>query len=400
MPIFEKIGGGYRIKLSPRDNLPNYNKSLPDIDTILNEGIKMTECKMLDIIGTSSDEWYKIYNECTAKFCCLNRTLPRGKFKRIQVIDDILTSPLLKDGCIVSIYEPGCMLTDLELLTKIKDTTITNFNIMHNYATRDYPTIIDEIILHYGSNTILLSEMLIKNDQRYQWALGVTARMLFLMGYAYNQQITLTYTAIRFLHDYAISPDHILPETPLIYVALDFYDDNVGAITTVNSQLLLLSAIIDNIDVILCRTNGIGSSEIVYTRVLLNNETLTPKMKSLASLWFNNDMSSLTQLETLQSTNTIFFDYEHISLATISNNYHNLVDTINTAIPETPISISRDMLVNSINSILSETPVSISHNCITEFLSTIFPGYENESLSNISISRDNFLDGMSHFFKM
>lgn len=275
MPTFEKISGGYRITLSDIDILPSYNVELPLICDVLTESKNLRHDDIVNILKMPSERWYNIFNECHAEGCCLNRDTSNGKFYREKVVDDIIHSSKFQNGCSIAILEPGCMLTDLEILSNIKDKNIDSLRIVHDYGTRDYTQIIDEVIQHHGTNTITIGQIAIDDSMRNKWAAITTYRIILLMGYALHNNINLTYDVIRFFMDYYPSTDCKVD----IYIGVDYYDENYFAIIETNLRILKLSKVLDSFDVILCRTNGIYSREIIYAHFIMNDEVKNPKMR-------------------------------------------------------------------------------------------------------------------------
>lgn len=300
MPRFTKISNGYSINLSNIDILPNYDIPFPTINEILQESINCSNTYSSNLeLACSIDpqKWYDVFNECYDDDCFLNRKNPTGNKYRNKYITDIIT--VIKDGYHIVELEPGCLLGDLEIIHSLKNKNITTLTITHDRPALDLVDIISETI--EKNNTFEFPYDLISplyNNRRLNWGMMNIMRIIRLIGYAKYIGVDLTINVVNLFKDTNCD----------LYIAMDYYDENVGTVINLNSKLLLLSERIPEFRVILCRTDGIFSQDIIYANFVLNSFTKTAKMLQIIENLNNKDYQSLEN-ELL----TVFKDYEEHS---------------------------------------------------------------------------------------
>ena len=300
MPRFTKIFNGYSITLSDIDILPNYDIPLPTINEILQESINCNSVYSSNLeLACSIDpqKWYDVFNECYDDDCFLNRKNPTGNKYRNKYITDILT--VIKDGYHIVELEPGCLLGDLEIIHSLKNKNITHLTITHDRPALDLVDIISETI--DKNNTFEFPYHLISplyNNRRLNWGMMNIMRIVRLLGYAKYVGINLTIEVVNSCKDTNCN----------LYIAMDYYDENIRNVIDLHSKLLLLSERIPEFRVILCRTDGLFSRDIIYTNFVLNPVTKTPKMLQIIEN-LNNKEYQTSNNELLD----VFKDYEEHS---------------------------------------------------------------------------------------
>lgn len=281
MPIFNKITSAMSLEGAPDQIVLNFTAPLPNIQEILCQSIQCAN--NYDGSGIkyhksliTEDSWWKIYNECWEPFCALSRCYPEGKKYRKLIAK--LVSQKITNGFTFMELEPGCMLFDLDIITRLakNNKNVTHFTIIHHCPSRDYVAIIDETINRLGTNKFEWHE--IDNGcKRTQWGAVETLRRDLLIQYAkycgINLNIIVTNSLREFLNAQCPTID--------LYLGLDYYDECVEVICVFIINCAVIASKQQYLDIISCRTDG---PNIDYTNLKLNkkeSDEFLPKMDEL-----------------------------------------------------------------------------------------------------------------------
>lgn len=274
MPVFKKMTSAMSLQeltstMSLKEAPLKFTLPLPTIQDMLTQSIQCA--KDYDGFGIkyfknliTEDSWWKIYNECSSSYCALNRCYSEGKKYRNLIAK--LVSQRITNGFILMELEPGCMLFDLDIITRLaKNKHVTNFTIIHHCPSRDYVAIIDETIDRLGTNEFEWYE--IDNGcDRTAWAAMETLRRSLLIQYAkycgINLNIIVTNSLEKFLNTQCPTID--------LYLGLDYYDENIEAIHDFNINCAIITSKQQTLNIISCRTDG--GENIHYANLKINKK--------------------------------------------------------------------------------------------------------------------------------